>query len=259
MNDNDIREAVSRTYTEALRNATTADLARVAGYDDHHADAVVTSFGCGNPLAFAGVLPGQTVVDLGSGAGLDLLIAAEKVGPTGKVIGIDMTDAMLDAARAAAAKAGLSHIIDVRKGIIEELPVAAGSVDWVISNCVINLSPDKPAVFREIARVLKPGGHISVSDIVAEDLPDWIRHHAGAYAACVGGAISEGEYLQGLRSVGVVDAAVSERLVYDDDQIKAVVASGVGDLGLDEAVLNMALAQVSGKVWSAKFVGSKAP
>ena len=199
-----VHEAVSQAYTEALRRTRQskgsggccatgccASVVETAGYEQEleaFAEAGASSFGCGNPLAFAEVQPGQTVLDLGSGAGFDLLIAAQKVGPEGKVIGVDMTDAMIEAARHNAERAGAPQI-EVRKGLIEALPVADASVDHVISNCVINLSPDKHKVFAEIARVLKPGGMIRISDIVAESMPDAIRKHAAAYAACPTGAL----------------------------------------------------------------------
>ncbi len=156
MKTTDTHRMVSESYTDMLRGArdkqsccTSSPAARLAGYDEseQHAAAAGASFGCGNPLAFAGVKPGDTVLDLGSGAGLDLLIAAEKTGPSGRVIGVDMTDDMIEAARGNALRAGLDNI-EVRKGLIEHLPVTDGSVDWVISNGVINLSPDQPAVFR---------------------------------------------------------------------------------------------------------------
>jgi SAM-dependent methyltransferase len=266
----DIRDTVSSAYTDALERSragtggccgakpcgTTASL---AGYDaerDAYADAAQSSFGCGNPLAFAGVQPGQTVIDLGSGAGFDLLIAADKVGPSGRVIGVDMTDAMIEAARANAARAGKPNI-DVRKGYIEKLPIDDAVADWVISNCVINLSPDKPAVFREIARVLRPGGRLSISDIMLEDAPAWLRTNAAAYSACVGGAISEAEYLAGLRDAGLVDVEVTERLVYDADQLRAMVHDELGAATVPADVVDRALAEVTGKVWSAKVVGRR--
>jgi SAM-dependent methyltransferase len=172
------------------------------------------------------------------------------------VIGVDMTDAMIEAARANAARAGKPNI-DVRKGYIEKLPIDDAVADWVISNCVINLSPDKPAVFREIARVLRPGGRLSISDIMLEDAPAWLRTNAAAYSACVGGAISEAEYLAGLRDAGLVDVEVTERLVYDADQLRAMVHDELGAATVPADVVDRALAEVTGKVWSAKVVGRR--
>ncbi len=257
----DIRKIVSRTYAKAVTSpggsccgggtGQKGVLAKLAGYgaDELAAlpnDAVVNSFGCGNPLAFSEVLPGEVVLDLGSGAGIDLIIAAKKVGPTGRVIGIDMTDEMIERAKSNIASAGLTNV-EVRKGYIEELPVESASVDWVISNCVINLSPDKPRVFREIARVLKPGGRMRVSDIVVSDLPEEIRRSAALYSSCVAGAISEEAYLAGLRCAGLVDVEVRERVVYEAAQLRALVAS---ELGVDEKTAKLAESAV-GKVWSA--------
>jgi SAM-dependent methyltransferase len=166
-------------------------------------------------------------VDLGSGAGLDLLLAARRVGPEGKVIGVDMTDDMLARARDTVTKAGLSHLIDVRKGLIEDLPIASGTVDWVISNCVINLSPEKDRVFAEIARVLKPGGAMLVSDIVADNVPAWFRNIPGMLEGCVGGAIGEDEYLAGLRKAGLEAVEVRGRLVYDAKDAVAFLADEI--------------------------------
>ena len=272
MQKTDVRSKVSEAYTEALKKTQNrgccgpsvcgpeAVAVQTAGYDaekEAFPEAAASSFGCGNPLAFAGVEAGQTVVDLGSGAGLDLLIAAEKVGPTGRVIGVDMTDAMIEAARANVAKAGAAEIVEVREGHIEQLPIDDASVDWVISNCVINLSPDKPAVFREIARVLRPGGRFSVSDIVVESLPDWIRQHEAAYAACVAGAIPEAEYVGGLEAAGLVDVEVTERLVYDRSQIEAMVEHDLSNLGLPMDLVRKGLGEVEGKVASVKVVGRR--
>ena len=203
--------------------------AKLAGYTDAEvaalpAEAVVNSFGCGNPLAFSAVKPGDVVLDLGSGAGIDLLLAAKKVGRKGKVIGVDMTDAMIARARKNIRAAGLDNV-EVRKGIIEDLPVEDGSVDWVISNCVINLSPEKPRVFAEIARVLKPGGRMLVSDIVAERLPPEIARNRHLYSSCLAGAIGEKAYLAGLRAAGLVDVKVEDRLVYDTAQIADFIGS----------------------------------
>ncbi len=210
-------------------------VARLAGYTDEEvaalpAEAVVNSFGCGNPLAFSEVKPGDVVLDLGSGAGIDLLLAAKKVGRTGKVIGIDMTDAMLAKARENIAAAGLSNV-EVRKGIIEELPVESASVDWVISNCVINLSPEKPRVFAEIARVLRPGGAMLVSDIVAEGLPREISENRQLYSSCLAGAIPEAAYLDGLRRAGLAEVEVRDRLVYDAAMLEPFIGSELQEAG----------------------------
>jgi arsenite methyltransferase len=231
-----------------------------AGYDEAtrqvFSEAAQSSFGCGNPLAFADVAPGETVLDLGSGAGFDLLIASQKVGPTGKVIGVDMTDAMVEASRENARRAMVENI-EVRKGYIEELPVDDGSVDWVISNCVINLSPQKEAVFAEIARVLRPGGRFSISDIVAEDLPEDLRRQAQAYSACVGGAISEQEYVAGLQRAGMAEVEVSDRVVYDETQLQGIVGSDLEAVGGDPHRLDEQIGQAAGKVWSARFTGRR--
>ncbi len=210
-------------------------IARIAGYSDEEIgalppDAVVNSFGCGNPLAFMAIQPGQVVLDLGSGAGIDLLLAAKKVGAAGKVIGVDMTDEMIARARENIAAAGLRNV-EVRKGIIEELPVGSDSVDWVISNCVINLSPEKHRVFAEITRVLRPGGTMLVSDIVAEDLPREITESRHLYSSCLAGAISESAYLEGLRDAGLVDVEVRDKFVYDISQLKAFVGSELNGAG----------------------------
>jgi len=157
---------------------------------------------CGNPTAFASLRAGETVVDLGSGGGLDVFLAAEKVGPTGKAIGIDMTPEMLALARGNAARAGLTNV-EFYESTIDKLPLADASVDCVISNCVINLASDKPAVFREIARVLKPGGRLAVSDIALKrPLPDEIGENLMAYVGCIAGAIPLEDYRTGLIAAG---------------------------------------------------------
>jgi arsenite methyltransferase len=259
-------DMVKDSYKDMLKGAqenasccTSSPAARLAGYEDtqQHAEAAGASFGCGNPLAFAGVQPGDTVLDLGSGAGLDLLIAAEKTGPQGKVIGVDMTDEMIEAARANAARAGCDNI-EVRRGLIEDLPVDDTSVDWVISNCVINLSPEKDKVFSELSRVLKPGGQISISDIVVDTLPDWIRESAAAWSACVAGAISEQAYLAGLQAAGLEDVHVVDRMVYDASQLRAILSEDIPGLDLDMTVIENLLEEHAGAVWSAKFSGRKA-
>jgi arsenite methyltransferase len=172
------------------------------------AEALAASLGCGNPTAVADLHPGEVVLDLGPGGGIDVLLSARRVGPTGFAYGVDMTDEMLDLARANAAK-GEATNVEFVKGTIEDVPLPDQSVDVVISNCVINLSVDKPAVLAEMFRVLKPGGRVGVSDVVAEDqLSPTDRAERGSYVGCIAGALSRGEYLDGLARAGFVDATV---------------------------------------------------
>ena len=172
-------------------------------------EAVLASLGCGNPLAVADLREGERVLDLGSGGGIDVLLSARRVGPAGFAYGVDMTDNMLKLARQNAAKAGAVNV-EFRKGQIEDLPLDDGSVDVVISNCVINLSTDKPAVLAEMFRVLVPGGRIGISDVVAEDhLTPADRAAAGSYVGCIAGALSRAEYLAGLAAAGFAEASVT--------------------------------------------------
>jgi ubiquinone/menaquinone biosynthesis C-methylase UbiE len=173
------------------------------------AEAVAASLGCGNPLAVADLNPGERVLDLGSGGGIDVLLSARRVGPTGFAYGVDMTDEMLSLARGNAAKAGAGNVEFV-KGTIEDVPLPDGAVDVVISNCVINLSVDKPAVLAEMFRVLVAGGRIGISDVVAEDhLTPADRAERGSYVGCIAGALSRAEYLEGLAAAGFTDASVT--------------------------------------------------
>jgi arsenite methyltransferase len=171
-------------------------------------EAVLASLGCGNPLAVADLHEGERVLDLGSGGGIDVLLSARRVGPSGRAYGLDMTDEMLALARANAEKAGATNV-EFLRGNIEAIPLPAAAVDVVISNCVINLSDDKPAVFREMFRVLAPGGRVGVSDVVAEDdLTPADRAERGSYVGCIAGALSRSEYLDGLAAAGFADASV---------------------------------------------------
>jgi SAM-dependent methyltransferase len=171
-------------------------------------EAVLASLGCGNPLAVAALREGERVLDLGSGGGIDVLLSARRVGPTGFAYGLDMTDEMLDLARANAAKAGAANVEFV-KGHIEDVPLPDASIDVVISNCVINLSTDKPAVLAEMFRVLTPGGRLGISDVVAEDgLSPADRAERGSYVGCIAGALSRSEYLEGLTEAGFTDPQV---------------------------------------------------
>ena len=272
--ENKIRSQVSEAYTRMVKNpgsgccgsgAPKGVAAKLAGYRTEELAglpmaAVENSFGCGNPLAFSEVRPGQVVLDLGSGAGIDLLLAARSVGPSGRVIGIDMTDEMIAKARENIAAAGAANV-EVRKGLIEELPVESGSVDWVISNCVINLSPQKDRVFAEIARVLKPGGRMLVSDLVARDLPAWVRSDPAMYCSCVAGAISEDDYLAGLRAAGLEEVEVRSRLVYDREQLRALVGSELAEgagacCGASAGAMKLA-EELAGKVASVKVYARK--
>jgi len=172
-------------------------------------EAVLASLGCGNPLAVADLHEGERVLDLGSGGGIDVLLSARRVGPSGFAYGVDMTDDMLTLARQNAARAGAGNV-EFRKGQIEALPLPDAAVDVVISNCVINLSTDKPAVLAEMFRVLVPGGRIGISDVVAEDhLSPADRAAAGSYVGCIAGALSRSEYLDGLAAAGFAETSVT--------------------------------------------------
>jgi arsenite methyltransferase len=231
LEEKDIKKAVREGYarvaesgcdcrpeTRSCCGSTSAEVARGIGYsEDELATAPEGSnlgLGCGNPVALASLKPGEAVLDLGSGAGFDCFLAADRVGGEGRVIGVDMTPEMLGRARANAEKAGRDNV-EFRLGEIEHLPVADGSVDAVISNCVINLSPDKKAVFEDAFRVLKPGGRLMVSDTaLLEELPDGVRDSVSAYVGCVGGAVKKEEYLQIIRSAGFVDVQVKEERAF---------------------------------------------
>jgi len=171
-------------------------------------DAVAASLGCGNPVAMIELHEGETVLDLGSGGGIDVLLSARRVGPSGTVYGLDMTDEMLALARRNAREAGATNVRFL-KGLIEDVPLPAESVDVVISNCVVNLSPEKPRVLAEIARVLRPGGRVAISDVVAEDrLTPEDRAERGSFVGCIAGALSVSEYREGLEAAGLADVEV---------------------------------------------------
>ncbi len=170
--------------------------------------AALASLGCGNPTAVAELREGETVLDLGSGGGIDVILSARRVGPTGTAFGLDMTDEMLALAQSNVVESGLTNV-HLLKGVIEQIPLPAGSVDVVISNCVINLSVDKPSVLAEIGRVLRPGGRIGISDIVAEDhLSPEQRSERGSFVGCIAGALSKGEYEAGLEGAGFEQVSV---------------------------------------------------
>ncbi len=213
---------------------------KAAGYTEKDLDSVPEGanlgLGCGNPVALASLKEGETVLDLGSGGGFDCFLAAQRVGKTGKVIGIDMTPEMLDSARKNAARGEFGNV-EFRLGEIENLPVADTSVDVIISNCVINLSPDKERVFQEAFRVLKPGGHLMVSDMVLlGKLPDKLLESAAAYSLCVGGASLKNDYLgmmekAGFRDVKIVGELSLPNLIPDHPEVQGFIKESGLDRG----------------------------
>ncbi len=266
----DVTTEINRFYEEKLaRTARDAATQRILSPDYAEEDIPSwlegASFGCGNPVAFSRIVPGDTVLDLGCGVGLDLLIAAERTGPEGRVIGIDMNEEMVRRARENARTAGHRQV-EVLEGRLESLPLADDVADWVFSNCVINLAADKQAVFAEIARVLKPGGRLVISDIVAEDLPDWVSAHADLYAACISSAISLEAYLDAAEAAGLRDLKVIDSLEYDEAALRHLVSEEL-PVALDalaqrfglsnEAMLDKAVADLKGRIRSIKLWGMK--
>ena len=208
------------------------------------------SYGCGDPITLASLLPGQTVLDLGSGAGLDCFFAAKQVGETGHVIGVDMTPEMLERARASAKRLNL-HNVEFRHGFIEDLPVDSNSVNVIISNCVINLSPDKRRVFAETFRVLKPGGKLAVSDIVTDGpLPEAVKQSLSAWAGCVAGAVEAREYIGMMESVGFTHVSITPVFFAKED-----VDSALDDMKLD--VTDHPREEIYKAVYSAKITAYK--
>jgi arsenite methyltransferase len=213
-----------------------AELYSVLEQDGLPDAAVMASLGCGNPTAVADLRPGERVLDLGSGGGIDVLLSAKRVGPTGRAFGVDMTDEMLALAQRNAAAAGASNV-EFLKGTIEAIPMPAASIDVVISNCVVNLAADKPAVFREIARVLKPGGRIGIADIVAEDgLSPEQRAERGSYVGCIAGALSFSEFESGLRDAGLTDVSLTSTHLVTDG-MHSVIAKATKPVSADSAPL----------------------
>lgn len=212
---NEIREAVRERYAAAATRADAAD----------------ASLGCGVPTAVADLHAGETVLDLGSGAGADVLISARRVGATGKAIGLDMTDEMLDLARRNAAEAGVANVEFV-KGYIEAIPLEAGSVNVVISNCVLNLSGDKPKVLREAARVLRDGGRFAISDVIAdEEMDDATRADMQQWTGCVAGALTRAEFERALADAGLAEIEIRETHRVHEHAAAAIVRARKPDLG----------------------------
>ncbi len=265
-------EKISAEYSKAIKEnkniVSATGGAKFADYSVHELENLPegmtdSSFGCGNPLATSSVKEGDVVLDLGCGTGLDLLLAAEKVGVEGSVIGIDMNEDMLKKAQENVDKSGFGNI-ELRKGMIESLPIDSESIDWVISNCVINLSPDKEKAFTEIARVLKPNGQMLVSDIVSENMPWWVKRSGILVAACAGGAISEKHYLQELKNAGLTDCSVVSRQYYEPSQLASAVIDLLPPIltklsccgkGVVERLLIKIASPIAKNLWSAKFTG----
>jgi SAM-dependent methyltransferase len=205
-------------------NSSLIEQAKLIGYSEEDIKSIPgvsnMGLGCGNPVALASLKEGETVLDLGSGGGIDVFFASKKVGPKGKVIGVDMTEKMIKKSRETAKKYGYKNV-EFRLGEIENLPIENNSVDAIISNCVINLSPDKEKVFKEAYRVLKPGGRIMISDLVTEEkLPDEIKKSFDAWAGCVAGALEKNDYLDKIRKVGFKNVKIVSESSYDIDVSK---------------------------------------
>jgi len=276
MVDNNIKATVREHYANIVREGGSccgpaparggccgeapveSEVSRRIGYSEQELGAVPQGsnlgLGCGNPLAFAALKQGDVIVDLGSGAGFDCFLAARQVGDSGRVIGVDMTPEMVDRARHNAAEGGYSNV-EFRLGEIENLPVADGSADMVISNCVINLSTDKPRVFREALRVLKPGGRLMVSDLVlAKPLPESVRRSAEAYAGCIAGAMLKHDYLAAIGEAGFTEVEVMAEAVYpigasspDASELAVLTADGIPFEDLRAAAESVISVKVSGR------------
>jgi SAM-dependent methyltransferase len=242
---------------QPMPDSSVEDISKGIGYSDADLAAVPEGanlgLGCGNPLAFASLTEGEVVLDLGSGAGFDSFLAARKVGATGRVIGVDMTPAMITKATANA-KAGGYDNVEFLLGDIEALPLPDDSVDMAISNCVINLVPDKEKVFRELYRVLRPGGRFMVSDLVLlKELPEAVRTSVEAYVGCVAGAILKDQYLAVIRAAGFEDVRIVDETVtavdLDDPQVHEVAKQCVGtDMsGVDDLAHSIASVKVAGR------------
>jgi len=258
-----IHEAVREHYAERIKsNASCCGSDNCCSSDSnlYPADLLATlpegetsvSYGCGDPITLASLQPGQTVLDLGSGAGLDCFFAARKVGETGKVIGVDMTPEMIERAQGSAKRMNIQNV-EFRQGYLEELPVESSSVDVIISNCVINLAPDKSRVFGEAFRVLKPGGKLAVSDIVTDGpLPDAIKQSLSAWAGCVAGAVDAKEYVSMMETVGFTDISINPVLFN-----KETIDAAIDDLGNTVELKTISREDIYKSVYSAKISASK--
>jgi len=248
----EIKDAVKAKYAEAALKAQSGGCGCDPVTENLYTDsekaalpegAVLASLGCGNPTALADLRAGETVLDLGSGGGIDVLLSAKRVGPTGKAYGLDMTDEMLALARENQAKAGATNV-EFLKGEIENIPLPPQAVDVIISNCVINLSADKARVLKEAHRVLRPGGRFAVSDVICRgEIPDVVRHSMELWVGCVAGALAEGEYRRLLEEAGFADIDIEPTRVYE-----------FKDAGIDDVLAR----EVTGRVMGA-FIRARKP
>lgn len=253
----ELRKSVRENYARIARESACCcsstkaeDISKSIGYSDEDIKSAPEDanlgLGCGNPVALASLKEGEVVLDLGAGAGFDSFLAANKVGKSGRVIGVDMTPDMVSKARANASSGGYENV-EFRLGEIENIPAADSSVDVIISNCVINLSPDKPKVFKDALRVLKPGGRLMVSDIVLlKELPDTIRKSVSAYVGCVAGALMKEDYLDMINEAGFQDATVLDETIYPIDYVTDDLTTGtiINKLGADKKDVENSVASV---------------
>jgi SAM-dependent methyltransferase len=279
----EVREVVREKYGQAVKAVTsgakasccgssakehplgftdpiTRDLYAATDTDSLPAEALLASFGCGNPTALAELRAGEVVLDLGSGGGIDVLLSAKRVGPSGLAYGLDMTDEMLELANQNKARAGATNVVFL-KGTIENIPLPKDSVDVIISNCVINLSGDKDAVLREAYRVLRPGGRFAISDIVLRrELPEPARRSMELWTGCIAGALLEGEYQAKLEAAGFHDVGIEPTRIFDADDAKEM-AAGVSDAsaGCGGAATDEMLRALDGAVMSAFVRATKPP
>jgi len=269
MEQKNVKEVVRKTYAEAALKVVdggsccgplaccssddpiTTNLYELDQVNEIPAEALAASLGCGNPTALAELSPGEVVLDLGSGGGIDVLLSAKRVGPSGKAYGVDMTDEMLELARANQRKAGIENV-EFLKGDIDNVPLPDNSVDVLISNCVINLSDDKAAVLREAFRLLRPGGRFAVSDVVVRgQVPDAIRRNVELWTGCVAGALEDQEYRSKLAAAGFVEIGVEPTRVYTTED----AGQFLKESGVDAAAI---AAEVDGKFMSA-FIRARKP
>ena len=269
MSDSDLRQIVKDKYGKAALKVTAGGSACCGSVSDREADPITSrlytasetacvpaeanaaSLGCGNPTALASLTAGEIVLDLGSGGGIDVLLSAQRVGPTGKAYGLDMTDEMLDLARANRRKSGVNNV-EFLKGEIEQIPLPDASVDVIISNCVINLSADKGRVLQEAFRVLRPGGRFAVSDVVCRgEIPSVVRRNMELWIGCVAGALQDRQYRQLLADAGFVDIEIEPTRIYAFDDARTMLA----DAGLDVDVLAR---EITGRIMGA-FIRARKP